>query len=80
MPKNVINLNKSSTTFFQRVKHGFGLGIGLSVAHNLLAGVSNFLFQSPAVKSAESASVIEYKKCLVYSSGDDSKCRSILKY
>jgi len=78
MPKNVINLNKSSSTiFFQRAKHGFGLGIGLSVAHNIVTGVSNFL--SPK-ETAESARLIEYKKCLVYSSGDDSKCRSILKY
>ena len=79
MPKNLISLNRSSS-FTQRVKHGFGLGIGFSVAQNIVTGVSNFLFQSPAIKTAESQSVIEYKKCLVYTSGDDSKCRSILKY
>jgi hypothetical protein len=65
-------------TFSQTIKEGFGLGVGVSVAQNLVNGLFSIPKSSNPVEPTKSAPQIEYEKCLKYSSNDADLCKSLL--
>ena len=58
----------------QSIKDGFGLGVGVSVARNIVDGVFNMF----SVPKSSNPKISEYEKCLEYSSNDIEKCKSLL--
>ena len=80
-----IDIQRPSLT--QTMKEGFGLGLGMSVAQHTVNGVMNF-FSTPKssnpventklIDSARFTSLIEYEKCMKYSSNDNDLCKNLL--
>jgi hypothetical protein len=85
-PVSVINTRPS---LGQTMKEGFGLGVGVSVAQHAVNSAMNF-FSVPKssnpvenVKQTEPtrlASLIEYEKCMKYSSNDSDLCKTLLEH
>jgi len=74
-------------TLGQTMKEGFGLGVGMSVAQHAVNGAMN-LFSAPKTSNpventkvqepTRLASLIEYEKCMKYSSNDTDLCKTLL--
>ena len=62
----------------QSMKEGFGLGIGVSVAQHAVNGVMNFFTVPKSSNPVENQKVIEYEKCMKYTSNDVDTCKSLL--
>jgi len=71
-------LTVSRPTFSETVKEGFGLGVGVSVAQHAVNNVINFLTPPKSSNSVDNSKVLEYEKCMKYSSNDSDLCKSLL--
>lgn len=66
----------------QTMKEGFSFGLGASLAQNAVNGAINFFSlpktSNPVENTKVQASLIEYEKCLKYSSNDTDLCKTLL--
>ena len=71
----------------QTMKEGFGLGVGVSLAQHAVNGAMNFFSIPKSSNPVENtkqtehtrlASLIEYEKCMKYSSNDTDLCKTLL--
>ena len=83
-PRSVSVINERPS-LGQTMKEGFGLGVGVSLAQHAVNGAMNF-FSTPkssnpvenTKQTARLASLIEYEKCMKYSSNDSDLCKTLL--
>ena len=84
---SAVSVINERPTLGQTMKEGFGLGVGVSLAQHAVNGAMNF-FSIPKssnpvenIKQTEHtrfASLIEYEKCMKYSSNDTDLCKTLL--